>query len=138
VRASARRPVSALMRLDLPTLERPAKAVSILPWGGRPPVGPAAQKNSAPPAKSFLPASAWGSGAASVMGPLSGVARDRSRAFAETSPSLDAGNPAFTPIQPCPARSGGLAHHMTIVHAIATPFPSHFQRLDRPCHVCPV
>ena len=29
VRASALRPVSALIRLDLPTLERPAKAISV-------------------------------------------------------------------------------------------------------------
>ena len=34
VRASARRPVSALIRLDLPTLERPATATSMPRVGG--------------------------------------------------------------------------------------------------------
>ena len=34
VRASARRPVSALIRLDLPTLERPANAISMPRIGG--------------------------------------------------------------------------------------------------------
>ena len=34
VRASALRPVSALIRLDLPTLERPAKAISMPCIGG--------------------------------------------------------------------------------------------------------
>jgi hypothetical protein len=36
VRASAVRPVSALISDDLPTLERPAKAISGAPIGGRP------------------------------------------------------------------------------------------------------
>ena len=35
-RARLVRPVSALIRLDLPTLERPAKAISGFPSGGRP------------------------------------------------------------------------------------------------------
>jgi len=35
MRASARRPVSALIRLDLPTFERPAKATSMPIGGGR-------------------------------------------------------------------------------------------------------
>src|SRR6185437_6810856 len=34
VRASALRPVSALIRLDLPTFERPAKAISVPRIGG--------------------------------------------------------------------------------------------------------
>ena len=42
VRASARRPVSALIRLDLPTLERPAKAISMPRIGGSASTEPAA------------------------------------------------------------------------------------------------
>jgi hypothetical protein len=57
VRASARRPVSALMRLDLPTLERPAKAISTPRIGGSTSIDPAAQANCQSPANSLRPAS---------------------------------------------------------------------------------
>ena len=57
VRASARRPVSALIRLDLPTLERPAKAISTPRIGGSASTEPAAQANCQSPANSLRPAS---------------------------------------------------------------------------------
>ena len=57
VRARVLRPVSALTRLDLPTFDRPAKATSISPVGGRPSSEPAAQTNSAGPANSLRPIS---------------------------------------------------------------------------------
>src|SRR5262245_5040966 len=57
VRASVLRPVSALTRLDLPTFERPAKAISTRPIGGRFASESAAQEKSAAPAKSLRPAS---------------------------------------------------------------------------------
>src|ERR1700694_5585430 len=47
VRASPRRPASALMALDLPTFERPAKAISGGPAGGRSAGCPAARMNCA-------------------------------------------------------------------------------------------
>src|SRR5690349_1819232 len=47
VRASERRPVSALMALDLPTLERPANATSAGPGGGSSATVPAALRNTA-------------------------------------------------------------------------------------------
>ena len=49
VRASARWPVSALTRLDLPTLERPAKASSGRVGAGRPsgPATPATKRQAA-------------------------------------------------------------------------------------------
>ena len=56
-RASAERPVSALMSEDLPTLERPAKAISGAPIGGRPSERAAAKKKSQGPAKSLRPIS---------------------------------------------------------------------------------
>ena len=46
VRARLVRPVSALMSEDLPTFERPAKAISGGPTGGRPSERAAAKKNS--------------------------------------------------------------------------------------------
>ena len=46
VRASALRPVSALIRLDLPTLERPANATSTPAIGGSVSIEGEAQKNS--------------------------------------------------------------------------------------------
>src|SRR5262245_57611608 len=55
VRASALRPVSALIRLDLPTLERPAKAISWPRIGGNAGNEPAAQLNCQSPAKSLRP-----------------------------------------------------------------------------------
>src|SRR4051812_40938127 len=70
VRASVLRPVSALTRLDLPTFERPAKAISRPPIGGSPSMRLAPQMNSASPAKSLRPGSRYGSragGAAGVM-----------------------------------------------------------------------
>src|SRR5438105_10057553 len=47
VRASAFLPRSALMALDLPTLERPANAISGGPGGGRSEPRPAAHRNAA-------------------------------------------------------------------------------------------
>src|SRR4051812_27025738 len=47
VRASARRSASALMALDLPTLERPANATSGGPGGSRSPTRAAARRNAA-------------------------------------------------------------------------------------------
>ena len=57
VRARPERPVSALMSEDLPTFERPAKAISGAPTGGRPSERAAAKMNSHGPAKSLRPAS---------------------------------------------------------------------------------
>src|SRR4051812_5426783 len=57
VRASARRPVSALIRLDLPTLERPAKAISTPRIAGSAGSEPAAAVNCQSPANSRRPAS---------------------------------------------------------------------------------
>ena len=57
VRASVVRPVSALISDDLPTLERPAKAISGAPIGGRPSDLAAAKKKSQGPANSLRPAS---------------------------------------------------------------------------------
>src|SRR6266403_1690790 len=57
MRASARRPVSALIRLDLPTLERPAMATSMPRIGGSAPADRAAAANRQSPANSLRPAS---------------------------------------------------------------------------------
>src|SRR5580704_918698 len=57
VRANARRPVSALIRLDLPTLERPANAISGAPIGGTDSIDPAAEMKSHAPANNSRPAS---------------------------------------------------------------------------------
>ena len=57
VRASAARPVSALMSDDLPTFDRPAKAISGAPIGGKPSERAAAKTNSHSPANSLRPAS---------------------------------------------------------------------------------
>src|SRR2546430_7964087 len=57
VRASALRPVSALIRLDLPTLERPANATSMPAIGGKVSIEGEAQKNCQSPANSFRPCS---------------------------------------------------------------------------------
>src|SRR5882724_13260542 len=57
VRASALRPVSALIRLDLPTLERPAKAISVPRMGGRDSNELAAQMNCQSPANNLRPVS---------------------------------------------------------------------------------
>src|SRR5213080_2580338 len=57
VRASALRPVSALIRLDLPTLERPANATSMPAIGGSASIEGEAQKNCQSPANSFRPCS---------------------------------------------------------------------------------
>ena len=57
VRASAARPVSALMSEDLPTFDRPAKAISGAPIGGKPSERAAAKMNSHSPANSLRPAS---------------------------------------------------------------------------------
>src|SRR5579862_7412168 len=57
VRANARRPVSALIRLDLPTLERPANAISGALIGGTESSPPAAEMKSHAPANKRRPAS---------------------------------------------------------------------------------
>src|SRR5580693_5068890 len=57
VRASARRPVSALIKLDLPTLERPANAISGALIGGTDSSEPAAEMKSHAPANKSRPAS---------------------------------------------------------------------------------
>ena len=57
VRARLWRPVSALTSEDLPTFERPAKAISGAPIGGRPSDLAAAKKKSHGPANSLRPAS---------------------------------------------------------------------------------
>src|SRR5437870_2446629 len=57
VRASALRPVRALIRLDLPTLERPANATSVPAIGGRVSIEGDAQMNCQSPANSRRPCS---------------------------------------------------------------------------------
>src|SRR5262249_39353624 len=57
MRASARRPVSALIRLDLPTLERPANAISRPRIGGSVAAEPAAPANRQSPPNSVRPGS---------------------------------------------------------------------------------
>src|SRR6185437_13332021 len=57
VRARALRPVSALIRLDLPTLERPASAISMPRIGGSELSELAAETNCQSPAKSSRPLS---------------------------------------------------------------------------------
>src|SRR3954471_20526723 len=57
VRAKALRPVSALIRLDLPTFERPAKAISMPATGGNESTEAQARENSHWPAKSRRPVS---------------------------------------------------------------------------------
>src|SRR6202790_2043214 len=71
VRASALRPVSALIRLDLPTLERPAKATSMPAIGGSVSIEGEAQKNCQSPAKSFRPCSISSASMSVVMRRLS-------------------------------------------------------------------
>ena len=66
VRARVFRPVRALTRLDLPTFERPAKAISTGPIGGRFFREFAAHMKSASPANSLRPISRKGSGSTSV------------------------------------------------------------------------
>src|SRR6185437_435078 len=57
VRARFLRPVSALIRLDLPTLERPANAISTPRIGGSDTAEPAAAVNSQSPVNRRRPAS---------------------------------------------------------------------------------
>src|SRR5262249_38559841 len=66
VRARLLRPASALIRLDLPTLERPAKAISISCMGGSAASEPAAATKRHSPANSFRPASSSSSVKASI------------------------------------------------------------------------
>ena len=73
VRARPERPVSALMSEDLPTFERPAKATSGGPTGGRPSGCAAAKKKSQGPAKSFRPASVQSSRVGHTLGVFAGV-----------------------------------------------------------------
>src|SRR4029077_5238033 len=57
MRASARRPVRALIRLDFPTLERPAKAISVPRMGGSEAMDAAALAKCHSATKSLRPAS---------------------------------------------------------------------------------
>src|SRR5271167_1569544 len=71
VRASALRPVSALIRLDLPTLERPAKATSTPTIGGNVSIEGDAQMNLKSPANNLRPCSiSFASGSAVMRGSL--------------------------------------------------------------------
>src|SRR5580698_1919849 len=67
VRASALRPVSALIRLDLPTLERPAKATSTPAIGGNVSIEGEAQMNLKSPANNLRPCSISFASDAAVM-----------------------------------------------------------------------
>src|SRR4029453_5829398 len=67
VRASALRPVSALIRLDLPTLERPAKAISSPAIGGSVSIEGEAQMNCQSRGNSFRPVSISFASLSSVM-----------------------------------------------------------------------
>src|ERR1700730_4805100 len=71
VRARALRPVSALTRLDLPTLERPAKATSMPAIGGSVSIEGEAQKNCQSPAHRFCPCSISFASMSGVMRSLS-------------------------------------------------------------------
>src|SRR5215471_12637043 len=81
MRASARRPVSALIRLDLPTLERPATAISMPRMRGSAAAAPAAAANCQSPANSLRPASisarVKGEAVAGASGPLMTTSRLR-------------------------------------------------------------
>src|SRR5262245_1548085 len=81
VRASACRPVSALIRLDLPTLDRPANAISTPRMGGSAASDPAAAANCHSRAKSLRPASI----SAEVRGEA-GVSASASGSFTTRSP----------------------------------------------------
>src|SRR5579864_4527035 len=72
VRASALRPVSALIRLDLPTLERPAKAISAPAIGGNASIVGEAQINLKSPANNLRPCSISFASGSAVMrrGPI--------------------------------------------------------------------
>src|SRR6187431_283736 len=71
VRARLLRPVSALIRLDLPTLERPANATSIPVILGRPSSALAAHRNCQSPANNFRPALISADVKSAVMAPCS-------------------------------------------------------------------
>src|SRR3954470_24736080 len=71
VRARALRPVSALMRLDLPTLERPANATSMPAIGGNVSIEGDAQMNFHSPANIRRPCSISFASGSSVMRSLS-------------------------------------------------------------------
>src|ERR1700729_281093 len=71
VRASALRPVSALIRLDLPTLERPANATSMPAIGGKVSTDGEAQKNCQSPANILRPCSISFASVSAVMRELS-------------------------------------------------------------------
>src|SRR4051812_2266274 len=90
VRASVLRPVSALTRLDLPTFERPAKAISTPSIGGSPSTRLAAQMNSASPAKSLRPGSRYGSRAGGRAGVMARAIGPRLR-FGKEEGRRDAG-----------------------------------------------
>src|SRR4051794_4929265 len=88
VRASALRPVSALIRLDLPTLERPAKAISSPSIGGSVAIEGEAQMNCQSRANSLRPASISFASLSLVMRRLSVVYlrhRERSEAIQNVS-----------------------------------------------------
>jgi hypothetical protein len=71
VRASALRPVSALIRLDLPTLERPANATSMPAIGGSVSIEGEAQKNCQSPANNLRPRSIRSASVSAVIRRLS-------------------------------------------------------------------
>src|SRR3546814_9480669 len=96
MRARVRRPVSALIRLDLPTLERPAKAISVRLMGGSAGrfVTPATKRHSW--ANSLLPAATC-SGPGAVSG--SGAAGAGAASFRALLPSgLDPHAPHDEPL----------------------------------------
>src|SRR6187551_2832760 len=109
VRASALRPVSALIRLDLPTLERPANATSMPAIGGRVSIEGEAQTNFQSPAKSFRPSSTSFASVSSVMRRSSVRHCERSEAIHRIGlPSLD----CFVAALPC-ANASRLSQAMT-------------------------
>src|SRR6202035_1924498 len=80
VRASARRPVSALIRLDLPTLERPANAISGAPIGGTESSPPPAEMKTHAPANRRRPASISAAEKSAMMSALRSRSARRYRA----------------------------------------------------------
>src|SRR6185437_22558 len=67
VRARLLRPVNALIRDDLPTLERPANAISTGPIDGRVATDGLAERKRQSPANSFRPASIIAGSVSSLM-----------------------------------------------------------------------
>jgi hypothetical protein len=91
--ANALRPVSPLIRLDLPTLERPANAISGAAIGGSEAIELAAERKSHSPANSSRPAST----SALEKSPVLLMSRNRRRRPPGTRSSL----PGLSSAQPC-------------------------------------